>query len=545
MKIALAQINTTVGDFSGNLKKVLDFYQKAQKQKADLVVFPELTLTGYPPKDLLERPDFIEANLKTLKALSIRIKNTACVVGYVEKNSQASGRPVYNALALIQKGKILWTYFKQLLPNYDVFDEARYFEAGEDSGVLEWGGLKIGFSLCEDLWAKAFDGPRPLYKKDPLEQQLKQKIDLLINLSASPYCLGRSEVRQSFFSALIKKAKVPLFYTNLVGGNDDLVFDGHSFVINKKGEVCGTLAGFKEDFKIFDFERLKFLKKRSSTPTQESLEALQLGLKDYLAKTGFKKVVLGLSGGVDSALTAWVAARALGPDKVLGLIMPSKFSSLDSIQDALALAKALKIKTRQISIAGLYENFKESLQLQETKKISLSLQNLQARIRGNLLMALSNQEGRLLLTTGNKSELSLGYCTLYGDMAGGFNVLGDVPKTWVYQLAKEANRQLKAIPKSTLLKAPSAELAPHQKDQDDLPPYEIVDPILEAYLEKGLSPQEILKLGFDKKTIEQVLRRLDANEYKRMQAAPCIRITSKAFGYGRRIPLAQAYRIKL
>ncbi len=545
MKIALAQINTTIGDFPGNLNRIIKDVRRAGQRNADLVVFPELTLTGYPPKDLLDRPDFIEANLKVLQDLAKKITNPACIVGFVDRRKDPKGKPLANAAALIHQKKILHIRHKRLLPTYDVFDEGRYFEPGAFSPVFNFKGKKLGLSICEDIWTDLGYWGHRLYRTDPIRDQAEAGADLLINISASPYSMGRSRVRCDVLGKQAKRYGVPVFYVNLVGGNDDLVFDGASVVLNGSGKVVIRMKTFQEDLAVVDLANLRERTYPKVNDEEEALEALVLGLKDYMRKCGFSKAVIGLSGGIDSSLTAWIAREALGGENVLGVSMPSKFSSPGSLTDAKALAKHLKIQHRLLPIHELYEAYRNTLGFPSEKNVDVTLQNIQARIRGNLLMALSNREGRIVLTTGNKSEISVGYCTLYGDMAGGFSVLADVPKTLVYRLARVANRRKKAIPPAVFRKPPSAELAPGQLDEDNLPPYEILDDILSAYIEKQLSPKEIVARGHDKKTVLEVLRRLDANEYKRGQAPPGIRITNKAFGYGWRVPISSRYRVKL
>lgn len=545
MKIALAQINTTVGDFEGNLRIILEYVRRAGQRNADLVVFPEMALTGYPPKDLLDRPDFIEANLRCLKDLTRKISYPGAVVGFVDRREAPFGKPLANAAALIQNRMIAGIKHKHLLPTYDVFDEGRYFEPGTLSPIFVYRNEKIGLSICEDIWTDTSYWGQRLYRVDPIQEQAEEGADLLINISASPFSRGRVPVRTRILGKQAKKYGMPVVYVNLVGGNDDLVFDGCSLVFDSKGRVVKKLASFQEDLSVIDTRRLRPIEVPKELEDERVLDALILGLRDYMAKCGFRRAVIGLSGGIDSALTAWIASQAIGSKNVLGVSMPSPFSSPGSVQDARSLAKNLKIEFRILKIAELYEEFKKTLGFTKDKKVDVTLQNIQARIRGNLLMALSNREGRLLLSTGNKSEMSVGYCTLYGDMAGGFSVLVDVPKTLVYRLAKIANRRKKAIPLSSIRKPPSAELAPGQRDQDDLPPYEILDDILEAYVEEQLSPSEIVARGHSKPVVSRVLQMLDNNEYKRMQAPPGIRITTKAFGYGRRVPISSRYRVKL
>ncbi len=545
MKIALAQINTTIGDFQGNLAKILDYLRRSGQNKADLVVFPELTLTGYPPKDLLDRPDFVEANQRALRDLTREVGETACLVGFVEARSENTGKPLSNAVALIQNKKIIGVKRKHLLPTYDVFDEGRYFEPGNDSPVFSIRNCALGVSICEDLWNDPDYWGRCPYNHDPVAELAKAGAQVFINLSASPFSRNKRSIRRKILSKQAKKFSTPLVYVNLVGGNDDLVFDGASVVFDARGRRVYQAPSFQEHLGYIELDRLPS-PTTISDPKEltQVLDALGLGLGDYMEKCGFSRVLVGLSGGIDSALTAWIATQVLGPQSVLGVSMPSPYSSEGSVRDARRLAEALGIEFRVYPISELYYDYLKILHEDASGKIDTPLQNIQARIRGNLLMALSNREGRLLLSTGNKSEMSVGYCTLYGDMAGGFAVLSDVPKTLVYKLSREANRRFPAIPKSTLTKAPSAELAPGQKDQDELPDYAILDDIIESYVEKQLTPREILAKGYSKKVVFDVLRRLDANEYKRSQAAPGIRITSKAFGYGRRVPLSSRYRIQ-
>lgn len=545
MKIALAQINTTIGDFKGNSELILEYSRRAGQRNADLVVFPELTLTGYPPKDLLDRPDFIQANLKTLRALQKQIQGPACVVGFVDVRKVKTGRRLANAAALIHQGKILHTVHKRLLPSYDVFDEGRYFEAGKGlPPTVTFKGRKLGISICEDMWSDESFWGRRFYTQNPIQDQMEAGADILINISASPYSMGKGEVRRDILTRPARQYGVPVVYVNLVGGNDDLIFDGTSLVIDSKGREVLRLPSFREDLEVINLNRTRPKSYPKIKQEAQVLDGLIMGLRDYMRKCGFKKAVVGLSGGVDSSLTAWIAAAAIGPKNIVGISMPSPYSSKGSLRDAETLARSLGMEYRVYPIGDLYGEFKKVLGYQKEKKVDVTLQNIQARIRGILLMALSNRENRILLSTGNKSEMSIGYSTLYGDMAGGFSVLLDVPKTLVYRLARLANSRKKAIPLSTLRKPPSAELAPNQRDQDDLPPYEVLDDILRAYMEEGQEPKEILKRGHSKNLVEQVLQRLDNNEYKRMQAPPGIRITSKAFGYGRRVPITSRYRVK-
>lgn len=527
-------MNSTVGDLSGNFDKVLTFLQKAEEVKADLAIFPEMILTGYPPYDLLDRQDFIEANLKYLNQLCKLKVKVPFLITYVDQDKSLNGKTLLNAVALLESGKIKFKYFKRVLPTYDVFDEARYFKAGEFLGVLNLQGKKLGLSICEDIWT---DDPF-----DPLMDQVKEGVDFLINLSASPYNMGKFEQRVQILKSKVRKYQKALIYMNLVGANDELVFDGRSLVFDSRGQICHELKAFQEDFKLVDISSLKIEKKIKRKNSEDLLDALCLGLKDYMIKSGFSQVVIGLSGGMDSSLVAWIAREVLGPKNVLGVAMPSAYSSSHSLTDAKKLAENLGIEFRVHSIKELYEKFKDDLGLSAGKKLSLALQNLQARIRGNLLMTISNDEGRLLLTTGNKSELAVGYCTLYGDMAGGLAVISDLPKTLVYEVAKAANQRFKAIPKSVFSKAPSAELAPGQSDQDDLPPYDVLDAFLKHYIEEHKDPKAFSHPKLSSKKIKVLVNKIDANEYKRRQAAPGLRVSSKAFGIGRRYPIVNRYR---
>lgn len=546
MRIALAQINTTIGDFEGNFQRIIHVYEKAKKQKADLVIFPEMTLTGYPPKDLLNRPDFVDFSLKIFKRLVKYVTHPGCIIGFIDRRLEATGKRLYNAGALLHQKKIIGVKHKQLLPTYDVFDEGRYFAQGQSSPVFEFMEKKIGLSICEDIWTDPHYLGEGLYDTEPVKEQVAAGAELLINISASPFAMKKTQNKIRELSKQVKSYGCPLIYLNLVGANDDLVFDGRSLLFNQKGILLDQLKAFEEDFKIVSFNSLTQTKKSAAKSFRENeeknaLEALVLGLKDYTRKCGFTQAVLGLSGGIDSALTAWLAVQALGKENVLGVSMPSPFSSPSSYQDAQDLALALEIEFRVLPIHDLFRSYLETLGYSDCSNIDVTLQNIQARIRGNLLMAYSNAESRILLSTGNKSELSLGYCTLYGDMAGGFAVLADVPKTLVYRLANLANKLKRAIPLSSIKKAPSAELAPNQFDQDELPPYEVLDPILAHYIEENLTPEQIVAKGYDKKLVSFILKKLDNNEFKRSQLPPGIRISSRAFGHGRRIPLSSHF----
>lgn len=562
MKIAMAQINTTVGALHHNTQKLISAIQQAKTQQADLIVFPELSITGYPPLDLLDRPRFIDKNLACLNEIAQHCHGITAVVGYVERNPEKQGKGLSNAAAVLAEGRIVSSHAKSLLPTYDVFDEERYFEPAKQVHTVYLNGLRVGISICEDIWNDSDFWSRQRYAHDPIEALAQQGMDLLVNISASPFHVGKPAQRQAMVQSLCQKYQVPAVYLNQVGGNDSLIFDGHSFILNAQGSLCWEGASFAEDFAVVDLTEtladspksavtlpaltaLKPLRQAedlSATDLQHIEEALALGIRDYLGKTGFKSVVLGLSGGIDSALTAALAVKALGPDKVLGVAMPSMYSSEGSVSDALALAKNLGIRCETLPIAAIYERYTQSLSpLFADTPEDVTEENLQARIRGDLLMALSNKYGHLLLTTGNKSEMAVGYCTLYGDMCGGLAVIADLPKTWVYALSAHMNRHREVIPTSTLSKPPSAELRPDQKDQDTLPDYAILDGILEAYIVEHCAPEEIIAQGFDEALVNWVVGAVNRNEYKRRQAPPGLKVTRKAFGQGRRYPIARGY----
>lgn len=544
MKVALAQINTTVGALENNTQKIIDVIQQARQAQAELVIFPELSITGYPPLDLLDSSSFVDKNLACLHKIVQASQDITVVVGYVERNQTRQGKSLHNAAALIHNQTILSRHFKSLLPTYDVFDEDRYFEPAQEVHACQLNQRRLGISICEDIWNDSDFWSRHLYLKDPIEELHKQNIDLLLNISASPFHVGKPQLRLEMVQAICRKYKRPAIYVNQVGGNDSLIFDGHSFIVNAHGELVFLAPGFEENIAIFDLEDLVAI--RQSYPgDMDMLEnALVLGIRDYLAKTNFKSVVLGLSGGIDSAITAALATKALGADKVFGVAMPSQYSSDGSVQDAYALAKNLGVSCETIAIQPMFDSFRDNLApLFQGKAEDVTEENLQARIRGNLLMALSNKFNHLLLTTGNKSEMAVGYCTLYGDMCGGLAVIADLPKTWVYKLAEHINREREIIPLNTISKPPSAELRPDQKDLDSLPEYEILDGILTAYIEESKSPEEIIGTGFDAETVQWVIKRINLNEYKRRQAPPALKVTKKAFGQGRRFPIARGYDI--
>ena len=542
MKVALAQINTTVGDIPGNEAKVLAAYRRAVDAGADLVAVPELAIAGYPPRDLLLKHGFVDRNLEALGRLAAATGQTALVVGYVGKNEARPGRETTNAVALLQNGKIAATRTKTLLPTYDVFDEDRYFEPATENWPVQFNGLTLGLTICEDVWNDEDFWRDRRYRRNPAVELAHDGAKFIINISASPWNLGKNRVRREMLANLASKAGSSLLYCNLVGGNDELIFDGASMVINSRGELLAEGKMFEEDFLLVDLEQAKPLKHEALPDEEKIYKALVLGLRDYVHKCGFKSALLGLSGGIDSALTAVIAAEALGRENVRGVSLPSQFSSPGSLDDARILAQNLGIQYDVVPIQPMFVAAREQLRPAfEGRPEDTTEENIQARLRGVILMAMSNKFCSLLLTTGNKSELAVGYCTLYGDMCGGLAVISDVPKTMVYRIARWINRKGEIIPAASITKAPSAELRPNQTDQDSLPPYEILDAILEAYVVEGRNTAEITQAGFDPETVRRILRLIDLNEYKRRQAAPGLKVTTKAFGVGRRFPIAQKY----
>ena len=542
MKIALAQINTTVGDFGGNRSLIEKAYLQGSGEGVELVVTPELAITGYPPRDLLLKSGFIEANLAALEDLAGTVGEVGLVVGHVGLNESHTGRRATNAVSLLYQGKIVATRTKTLLPTYDVFDEDRYFEPANENTPVEYNGRKLGLTICEDVWNDEVFWSDRRYEGNPVDELVEQGADIIINISASPWSLGKERMRCEMLSSLATKINRPVIYCNAVGGNDELVFDGGSLGLNIEGKVLGAGVHFSEDLVVIDLE-----KEPQDIPESQPMgllyDALVLGVRDYLGKCGFKSAIIGLSGGIDSAVTAVIAAAALGAENVRGISMPSQYSSQGSLDDSKALADNLGIQYDVISIKEGFEMMNESLEpIFKGKDEDVTEENMQARLRGLIMMAASNKFGSLVLTTGNKSELAVGYCTLYGDMCGGLAVLSDVPKTMVYDLANWINREREVIPWSTIEKPPSAELRPDQKDEDSLPPYEILDEILEKYVVECQSVDQIVAAGFDEQIVGQIARLIDLNEYKRRQAAPGLKVTSKAFGVGRRIPVAQRYR---
>ena len=543
MRIALAQLNTTVGDIAGNEGLVLEAYRRGVEAQVELVLTPELSLTGYPPRDLLLRESFIRANQAALERLAAAVGEVGLIVGFVGENPVRPGRPLTNAAALLHRGRVVAIRTKTLLPTYDVFDEDRYFEPASENAVIHWEGRRLGLTICEDIWNDAEFGVQRRYRPDPAAALVASGAQILINLSASPWQLGKEQRRSALLRSLARRHQVPVVYCNLVGGNDELVFDGRSLAFNSAGGCLGEAAHFSSDFLVVDTEASG---DRPLAPlADEALlhDALVLGMRDYVGKCGFRSVVLGLSGGIDSALVAALAVDALGAENVRGLALPTQFSSAGSIDDARSLAENLGIRFDVVPIQGSFEALKRQMEpLFEGRPEDTAEENLQARLRGVTLMAMSNKFGSLLLTTGNKSELAVGYCTLYGDMCGGLAVISDLPKTWVYRVSRWMNRDREIIPSSSITKAPSAELRPNQTDQDSLPPYEVLDAILEAYVVEDRPAAEIIATGFSEADVRRVVRLIDLSEYKRRQAAPGLKVTSRAFGVGRRQPVAQRWR---
>ncbi|MDP6859058.1 MAG: NAD+ synthase [Verrucomicrobiales bacterium] len=541
MKIGIAQLNNIVGDLPGNAEVIVSAYNQLVAKGADVVITPELSLPGYPPRDLVFKSTFVPRNLEVLDSIMEKVGPVPLLVGYVDFNTEDAGKPFENAVAVLQDGNKTDKIIKCLLPTYDVFDEARYFQPSKEVKPIMLSGLSVGVTICEDIWSEDFL-PSNLYVKDPAGSLAEQGIDVLLNLSASPFHSGKPKERHSMLSFLARRIGVPVIYCNAIGGNDQLVFDGNSIGYSSGGEVITQCSGFCERLEIVDTEAGT---KAYQAPDrlEELYDALVLGLRDYIRKCGFKKVVIGLSGGIDSALTAALAAAALGPENVLGVTMPSEFSSSGSVDDSEILAKNLGVAFEKISIGKSFESLKDDLNsIFSGDEEDITEENMQARLRGLLLMSISNKKGCLLLTTGNKSELAVGYCTIYGDMCGGLAVISDLPKMTVYELSRWINREGEIIPQNTIDKPPSAELRPDQKDQDTLPEYELLDQILEMYIDDALSVSDIIDKGYDKETVNWISRRVDLNEWKRGQAAPGLRVTSKAFGIGRRIPIAQNFR---
>lgn len=544
MKIALAQINTTVGDFPGNVDRIVKFASRAAARGAELVLFPELALCGYPPRDLVEKPEFVERSELELHRLAGLLPPVSALVGYVRRSQAPQGKTVVDAAALISKGKVVLDYVKALLPFYDVFDESRYFEPGHSLGLTELGELRVSVTICEDIWNDKNFWKKRLYTRDPAEESVAAGAQILLNIASSPFSTEKIQLRHDMLKALAVRHRVPVVYVNHVGGNDQLVFDGSSMAFSAEGELVARAKSFEEDLVMFDTAGgARDVHPAPASEIESVHQALLLGTRDYVTKCGFDKAIVGLSGGIDSSLVAALAADALGPKNVLGVSMPGPYSSPGSLRDAEALARNLAIDFRVMPVTSIFEDYLMALDPAfEGMLRDVTEENIQARIRGNILMALSNKFGALVLSTGNKSELAVGYCTLYGDMAGGLAVIADVPKTMVYELARFVNRERVRIPAACLEKPPSAELRPNQTDQDTLPPYEVLDVILKAFIEENLCSQEIVKrFKLDPELVRRTVQMVNSAEYKRQQAAPALKITAKAFGMGRRFPIAQKF----
>jgi NAD+ synthase (glutamine-hydrolysing) len=546
VKIALGQINPTVGDFSGNAAKHIEFSRRAQAGGADLILFPELSVCGYPPRDLVERSSFLARNHEVVEQIAASTRGISVICGLVTPAESETGKSVMNSAALLQEGKIVFVQSKMLLPTYDVFDEMRNFAPAKSQKVFSLCGSQVALTICEDAWNDKLFWPKRLYTVDPIEGLIRAGGSVVLNISASPFWIGKRDLRRDMLASIARHHKVPVAMVNQIGGNDSLIFDGSSIVLNAEGKVIAQGKSFEEDLLYFDSNNLTGdLHAQIEGEDASVYGALVLGTRDYMRKCGFKKAIIGLSGGIDSALTAVIAADAVGAENVIGIGMPGPYSSQGSIDDARQLASNLGIRFELLSINCAYEAYKGILKdVFAGQKEDVTEENIQSRARGTLLMALSNKFGAIVLSTGNKSELGVGYCTLYGDMVGGLAVISDVPKTMVYRLSHyvngtSVNGRREVIPRATLEKPPSAELRPNQKDSDSLPPYEVLDAVLEDYVEDAHSAEQIASdRGFDIELVRRVVRMVDRAEYKRQQAAPGIKISSKAFGYGRRFPIA-------
>jgi NAD+ synthetase len=549
LKIGLLQLNSTIGDFAANREKLLAAYTQAVEGGAEFVLAPELFLCGYPPRDLLLRDDFVEASLAALAETAHAIGPVPLAIGFVDRNPERPGRALTNSAAVLRAGKLVWRTTKCLLPTYDVFDEDRYFEPAKIVEPFTWNGIKIGLTICEDIWNDEDFWPEPLYRRDPVKELLQQGAQIIFNLSASPWHAGKEKDRLDMLRRVARDEKVPLAQVNAVGANDELIFDGHSVVLDARGGVLAMGKGFAEDLLIVEMGPAAPAAAMPAVflPEDELLfSALSLGVRDYVQKCGFHSVIIGLSGGIDSALVAAIAVDALGAANVTGVAMPARYSSSGSLTDAAALAKNLRIRLETLPIEPVFA----AVELQLSKvftglKPNEAEENIQSRLRGLTLMALSNKFGALVLTTGNKSEMAVGYCTLYGDMNGALGPIADVFKTDIYRLARWVNREREIIPHDTITKPPSAELRPNQTDQDSLPPYEVLDGILDLYIVKHLSKHEIVECGFMDSIVNDVVNKVNFSEYKRRQAAPVLKISPRAFGMGRQIPVAQRFRTEV
>ena len=564
VKIGLLQLNSTVGEFAANSRKLAAGYDQARAHGAEFVIAPELFLCGYPPRDLLLRADFVDANLAALAEAAKSVGAIPLCVGYVDENSERPGRPLRNSAAVLHNGRIIWRTHKSLLPTYDVFDEDRYFEPAKNAMSFEFNSQgvrsKLGITICEDIWNDEDFWPERLYRRDPIKELIGQGAEIILNLAASPWHAGKERTRLAMLQRVARDERVPLAQVNLVGANDELIFDGHSVVLNSRGEVIALGKGFAEDILVVDLEPEVHSPQSTAHShldfpprEQQIFSALSLGIRDYVHKCGFKSALVGLSGGIDSALVAVLAADALGADQVLGVSMPARYSSAGSLSDAEVLAKNLGIRYEILPIEPVFQSVEKQLaKVFAGAKPNEAEENVQSRLRGVTLMALSNKFGALVLTTGNKSEMAVGYCTLYGDMCGALAVIADVFKTDVYKIARwvnsgpasRAGRGKIIIPEASLTKPPSAELRPNQKDQDSLPDYEILDAILQAYVVENSGREEIIKRGFPAQVVNDVINKINFSEYKRRQAAPGLKVSPRAFGMGRRIPIAQRFRTK-
>lgn len=546
MRITLCQLNPVMGDIAGNVRLVRDTLDRASRDKPDLVVFSEMILQGYPPRDLLERPSFVAAGLAAvdqIAAYTRRLPGLGVLIGCAMPSTAPHGKGLTNSALLLADGATVFRQDKSLLPTYDIFDETRYFDPATSVSVFEWHGERLGISICEDAWNHAEMMPRRLYEQDPVQRLAQQGATVLINLSGSPYHIHKEQLRYDIMRCHARTHRLPFVFVNQVGGDDELIFDGNSMVLDAAGDLRAHLGAMRENVQTVDLSAPAPVITLPKVDEAASVyDALVLGLRDYARKCGFTRAIMGLSGGIDSALTACIAAEALGPSAVIGVTMPSRYSSQGSVDDSRALAAALGIDFRTIAIEPAFNALLGSLAPQfDGRSPDVTEENLQARVRGTLLMAMSNKFGALLLTTGNKSEMAVGYCTLYGDMNGGLAVISDLPKTMVYKVARYVNRNREIIPDASLTKPPSAELRPDQKDQDTLPPYEVLDAILAMLIEESKGRDEVVAAGFDARTVDWVVRAVRINEYKRRQAALGLRVSPKAFGTGRRFPIAARY----